>query len=615
MARQTFAGDLAAFTAATTTVSGQADVLIMARNVVGITAWTALTGGTQVTDLQDLGGSTITTVSSDANGLFAFKGPDEVYEVWLDTGLGSRQYASARLAAKVLASVPTSRQIIASTGLSGGGPLTGDVSLAVNADTTNQRVNVQDAGISIGTRKAVNFVDGTNFTFTVTDDTVNNRVNVAGSAVIPSGSGYTTIRDEGTALTARSAMNFIGAGVTAVDDAANARTNITITGATAVIPRPLHLLVASADAPALVKAGADYVCDGTADQSEINTALLRAVALSGAGIGGGTARGGPATGEQWGKVDLSGGRFIINGSILMQNATWLAGQGQLTEVMASGLSASTGVGTAPAMIKKSTQNDHLLHVSNFWLHGNAVSGGTTCHGIYFETTDGTSSYLAYPPSNPDSDHWIHDMFLTNFKGGTRHAVWERTNTTPAQERGVMIKTLQIRDVDGDAIRLETASDCMVEGCHIGSVAGYGVNANGGNSVINNVKAYFCDTAGFIFTSGRCSAIGCISQDSQIGFVFNGAPTLATGLIADTSLDAGIQVSTNQLVLSGFSIFTRTGGRYATGTRGLWFDLNTYTDLMVMGQIDDPNITSRIVGTPGARSFMRVSDGVSLVAFG
>jgi hypothetical protein len=106
LARQTFAGDLAAFTASVATVSGQADVLVLARTVTNITVWDAVTGGTQVTDLTDIGGSAITTVSSDGNGLFAFKGPattPETLELWLDAGFGARQYVGARVAAKVLA--------------------------------------------------------------------------------------------------------------------------------------------------------------------------------------------------------------------------------------------------------------------------------------------------------------------------------------------------------------------------------------------------------------------------------------------------------------------------------------------------------------------------------
>jgi len=43
-----------------------------------------------------------------------------------------------------------------------------------------------------------------------------------------SGGGYTTIQEEGTTLTQRAIMNFVGAGITAADDATNLRTNITL---------------------------------------------------------------------------------------------------------------------------------------------------------------------------------------------------------------------------------------------------------------------------------------------------------------------------------------------------------------------------------------------------
>lgn len=45
-----------------------------------------------------------------------------------------------------------------------------------------------------------------------------------------SGGASLTVQDEGSALTTRSTINFIGAGVTATDDAANSRTLVTITG-------------------------------------------------------------------------------------------------------------------------------------------------------------------------------------------------------------------------------------------------------------------------------------------------------------------------------------------------------------------------------------------------
>src|SRR3990167_945349 len=43
-------------------------------------------------------------------------------------------------------------------------------------------------------------------------------------------SGYTTIQEEGSALTKRRKMNFIGTGVTCADNSANTRTNCTFTG-------------------------------------------------------------------------------------------------------------------------------------------------------------------------------------------------------------------------------------------------------------------------------------------------------------------------------------------------------------------------------------------------
>lgn len=49
-------------------------------------------------------------------------------------------------------------------------------------------------------------------------------------ADIPGGAGYVQIKDEGIILTARTKINFIGAGVTAVDNAGTTTTDVTIPG-------------------------------------------------------------------------------------------------------------------------------------------------------------------------------------------------------------------------------------------------------------------------------------------------------------------------------------------------------------------------------------------------
>jgi hypothetical protein len=51
------------------------------------------------------------------------------------------------------------------------------------------------------------------------------------STITPSTPFYDTVQEEGTSLAQRHRLNFIGANVTAADDAANSRTNVTISGA------------------------------------------------------------------------------------------------------------------------------------------------------------------------------------------------------------------------------------------------------------------------------------------------------------------------------------------------------------------------------------------------
>ena len=58
--------------------------------------WTALTGGTQLTDLTDLTGNAITQVTADNDGAVAFYGPDGVTSLYIDFGYG-RRYAMAAL--------------------------------------------------------------------------------------------------------------------------------------------------------------------------------------------------------------------------------------------------------------------------------------------------------------------------------------------------------------------------------------------------------------------------------------------------------------------------------------------------------------------------------------
>ena len=72
--------------------------------------------------------------------------------------------------------------------------------------------------------------DTTNFSGNLTSsDTDVQKVIDKFDDFVASGGGYATVQDEGSALTQRTKLNFIGSGVSCVDDAGNTRTNCTIT--------------------------------------------------------------------------------------------------------------------------------------------------------------------------------------------------------------------------------------------------------------------------------------------------------------------------------------------------------------------------------------------------
>lgn len=79
--------------------------------------------------------------------------------------------------------------------------------LSVQADTVVQKLRVSSGGTLQGTRREVNFVQGSNVTLTVADDGANNRVNVTIAASAAAGSRWDQISDPTTNLALTMAAN------------------------------------------------------------------------------------------------------------------------------------------------------------------------------------------------------------------------------------------------------------------------------------------------------------------------------------------------------------------------------------------------------------------------
>ena len=358
------------------------------------------------------------------------------------------------------------------------------------------------------------------------------------------------------------------------------------------------LVVASADAPAAVKAAATHVCDGTNDQAEINAAIDLAAPLNARNAGM------PVGAQQFGQVVLTGGRFNIASPILMRTAVSLRGSGWATELRAT---SNTGTGT----IRLNASNDHLTHVQDLWINGNYGSGGTA-NGIDYDMT-GSGSTSGYPDVNPDSYHYVNNVLITGHGTGSRTGIKMWSSGT-ANNRGNIITDCQIRNCSGNGIWLTAASDSFVSTCHIGGSGSAGYRIETGNTKITNCKSFYSNGYGFYIASGRHTISNCEAQDDQVGFWLAASNAVYSALVADTCLDDGIVVASAGAVISGFQTFLRGGGRYATQTNGLRLTA-AHADLSITGRVAPSGITNPIVGSAGARSFVRISDGTTLVATG
>lgn len=381
------------------------------------------------------------------------------------------------------------------------------------------------------------------------------------------------------------------------------------------------LIIASSQSSAADKARAHYVCDGAADEVEIIAAIKKASVLAAnaktdnTGAAGDLSSHSDPTGVQCGKVILMGGNFFIGSAILMRTGVWVQGSGFLTSLWAKANNGTAVFRLNPqAGLAGDGSAAHLTYVSNLWVYGNYGSGGTCSAFNYNMSNSGDDPYKTkgYPAINPDAYHYIVDVLITGFAGANRDGV-NLNSAGTANHRANILRGLQIRDCGRDGISFSAASDSYISECHIGGSGRYNYNIATGNTKITACKSFYSNVAGFYFGSGRGTVTALEAQDDKIGYFFDGTPYTATGLTGD-SCEVNFKVDTDRLVMTSFSGFNRGSARYPTTLTSLLFDA-TYADMMILGQVDDANTTTKISGTVGSRSFMRVSDGTTLVSVG
>lgn len=287
-----------------------------------------------------------------------------------------------------------------------------------------------------------------------------------------------------------------------------------------------------------------WVCDGTADESEINAAITAVNALGG------------------GMVQLVGESFSLSSSILMRTGVYLRGESIGCEVKAAT--------TMTAMIQlydDGTHTTHATEVSHMFLNGNSQN----THGIYYNNYGAAQAFNSQPNTNPDSVHRIHNLFIRYMGNGTfaGHGIilWDYSI------RASIIRDIRIQTCTGCGI-IDGAADSHFENVEVGSsgsggptwsegttpsgatptfdAVGMGFAVYSGNSMFANCKAWYSRGHGFYTKTQSIQFTNCQAQDCyRDGFKDTGGRNTYSNCEADSNNQANGAGNVNGTTYAGF----------------------------------------------------------------
>lgn len=358
--------------------------------------------------------------------------------------------------------------------------------------------------------------------------------------------------------------------------------------------------VAGSGESADVKALCDYVCDGTADEVQINAALadVGAPRLNPDGAGAAYTS---TKGQYGGTVVLIGRQFNIADSIKMRTYSKLWG-----------LYGKDGTWIRPAatytpgatrgcieLFDDDTQYTTVNEVSIDGL-GRSVSGFRYQQDTGFEW---------------DAYHVIKDSFVYNV-GQVGIAL---INNSGGRLRGNHLAFIRVINSGSHGLHIG-CPDSYYTHIDVGSPGGHGFYVNHANTRLVNCKAWFCDGDGFHMTSvGRDNQLSaCESQDNQgHGYVVGAGRTTISACCADSNGYNG--TSTPSLTGDGFYITangfniqgTSSEKRESThgGVSHQRYGVNFATSGLkgILNVTTYQNATAPMNGTPHASSIVNVVD--------
>jgi len=194
------------------------------------------------------------------------------------------------------------------------------------------------------------------------------------------------------------------------------------------------IIIAASDTPEKERRKANYICDGTADEAEINTAIDTFNSITG------------------GEIKLLKGIFNIASPIILTGGVSLIGEGLNTTTLRAVASYNDNI----VEWVPSTSDVYMCQIRDLKIDGN--NQGTATTGIYFSSTGGGL------PRDPQ----ITRVFVLSCKGYGMRII---------NSWGIKILN-SISEYCGENISLESQTQAIIQGCFFA----YGTSANGGMDI-------------------------------------------------------------------------------------------------------------------------------------
>ncbi len=242
-------------------------------------------------------------------------------------------------------------------------------------------------------------------------------------------------------------------------------------------------LVAASDAPQGVKDGAHYVCDGTADQAEINAAIDA--------LPDGTSTYGDTKPGGGGRVRLSVGTFNISAPILA-NEDGVAIEGD--SMGATKINVVSGfTGAAAIIFRWRGDNRPVLwaHLSDLYIHGNGI--GTGIHGVLWRAA--RSKLERVKAHSCTGRGFVCQGYDTPSRWGTYSSQFQTLFSENCTAGGFLADTIY-------------GEDCQMLNCDFfNSPAGPGLEIVGASWMVTGCYIWGNTGAGILMKSARCVIVG------------------------------------------------------------------------------------------------------------